>query len=72
MDNCDWWHLVTGFWLWGKAGYQNKMGKNAPDRELNLKPYFENSSANIETKNSYMDFRVKNMDEVKNQETFKY
>lgn len=49
----------------GKAGYQNRMGKNAPDRVLLLKTYIENSSAIIETKNSYMDFRVKNMDEVK-------
>ena len=56
----------------GKAGYQNRMDKNAPDRVLNLKTYIENNHANIETKNSYMNFRVKNMDEIKNQETFKY
>ncbi|XP_035585196.1 cytochrome c oxidase subunit 7A-related protein, mitochondrial-like [Zalophus californianus] len=40
------------------------MGKNAPDRELNLKIHIENNSANIEIKNSYMDFRMKNMDEA--------
>lgn len=46
----------------------NRLGKKCSDRELNLKTYIKNDSANPETKTPYIDSRAKKkVDEVKNQ-----